>query len=199
VPRRLLALAVTALALVSSAGCADDVSPAARIGDTKIGNGAFLDEVAEWAGSDTLVAALQIPSTEGGGPGSYSISFADFVLSNRINFELHNAKFEELGLELSAQELNDVRDALLGDPAATEAVLAELSKSYGDHLVADVARQAAVGQSLGDGYEAWLAEAFAKADIEVSPRYGTWDRASNQIVPPEGPVQPAGVFTPTGL
>ncbi|MDX6595990.1 MAG: hypothetical protein QOI72_1372 [Solirubrobacterales bacterium] len=198
-PRRLLALVVIALALVSSAGCADDVSPAARIGDTKIGNGAFLDEVAQWAGSKTLVAAVQIPSTAGSGPGSYATPFVDFVLSNRISFELHNAKFGELGLALSAQDTKNVRDGLFSDPAATEAVFKELSKAYGDRLVADVARQFAVSQALGDGYQAWVAEAFTKADVEVSPRYGTWDRASGQVVPPEGPTEPAGASTPTGL
>jgi hypothetical protein len=198
VPRRLLALAVAALVLATSAGCANDVAPALRIGKLKISEGAALDEVAQWAGSPTLVAAVQIPSTEGHGPGSYATAFVDFVLTNRISFEVHNAKFDELGLTLAAQDTDDVRKGLFSDPATTAAVFEELSPAYGDRLVEDVAHQFAVRQALGDGYDAWAADAFARADVEVSPRYGSWDGTSGQVIAPPGPNQPAGASTTIG-
>lgn len=189
--RRLLPPLVIGLALLANAGCADAVSPAARVGDVTISNEELLDEVAEWAASPTLLAMLGVGSIEGDGPGSYSTAFVDFVLGNRISFEIHRAQFAKLDLELSVQDLRDVRAGLFQDPEATQAVLEELGTSYSERLVEDVARQFVVQQEMGDGYDAWAAEAFGADEIEVNPRYGTWDRSTG-IVPPEGPIQPAG-------
>lgn len=191
-PRRLLALAALALAgLAATSGCASDVSPAVQIDDQRISNDDLLAEVAEWTGSPTLMGALQLPTVDPDGPDTYPTDLVDFVLSNRISFEIHNAEFADLDLELSDSDLEAVRSQLLDDPATTEAVLKELSTSYGDQLVADVARQAAVRDAHGDGYNDWVAEAFGGADIDVNPRYGHWDSAAGQVVGPDGPVQPA--------
>lgn len=186
-PRRLLALAaVAAFVLVTSAGCASEVSPAARVGDVKISNDALLDEVAEWNGSGTLLSYFQLTEAPAGGAQRFPMAFVDVVLTNRISFELHRAKFDELGLELTDQDLAAMREGLIGDPQSSAQVLAELSSSYADRLVEDVARQAAVAGALGDGYEQWARSAFA-ADIEVNPRYGTWDPTTAQITPPDDP------------
>jgi hypothetical protein len=191
VPRRLLVLVAVALAgLVATSGCASDVSPAVRIGDQRISNDDFLDEVAEWSGSPTLMGALQLPTVDPDGPDTYPTDFVDFVLSNRISFEIHNAEFASLDLELRDSDLDAVRSQLLDEPATTEAVLKELSSSYGDQLVADVARQSAVRDAHGDGYNDWVAEAFGAAEIDVNPRYGRWDPAAGQVVGPDGPLQP---------
>ena len=187
-PRRLLALAAVALlSLVTTAGCANDVSPAARVGDVKISNDALLDEVAEWNNSATLLSFFQLAGTPEGGAQRYPMSFVDVVLTNRISFELHKAKFEELGLELTDTDLEDMRAGLIGDPTSSAQVLEELSSAYGNRLVEDVARQAMVANTLGDQYEPWAREAFAGKEIEVNPRYGTWDPESAQITPPEDP------------
>ena len=187
-PRRLLALAVAALVLVVSTGCASDVSPAAVIDGRKISNDDFMAEVAEWAGSPTLIKNLQLESPQGSGPGSYSTAFTDIVMSIRIGFELQNAKFDELGLTLTDQQVSDVRSAIFQDPADTEALFTELGETYGDRLAADVARQFAVQDALGADYQAWLAGAYADTKVEVNPRYGTWDAETGQVVAPDGPV-----------
>lgn len=188
VPRRLLALAaVAALSLVTAAGCADDVSPAARVGDVKIDNDALLDEVSEWNGSSTLLSFFQLTGAPEGGAQRFPMAFVDVVLTNRISFELHRAKFEELGLELTEQDLDDMRSGLIGDPESSAKVLDELSPEYGERLVEDVARQALVANTLGDEYEPWARAAFASDEIEVSPRYGTWDPTAAQITPPKDP------------
>ena len=197
--RRLVPLAAVVLMVAVTAGCADDVSPAARIGDVTVGNDALLEEVAQWAGSPTLLSALQIPTTDGEAPGSYSTAFVDFVLTNRVGFEVHNAKFDDLGLELSDQDINDVRTGLFNDPAATEAVFKELSGPFGEQLVADVARQFAVRQTLGDGYDAWLQKAYGEVDIDINPRYGSWDGQTGQVTGPSGPTESTPTtLTPTG-
>jgi hypothetical protein len=188
VPRRLLALAaVAAFALVATAGCANDVSPAARVGGVKIGNDALLDEVAEWNNSTTLLSFFQLAAVPEGGAQRYPMSFVDVVLTNRISFELHKAKFEELGLELTKQDIDDMRAGLIGDEGQSAKVLRELSNAYGKRLVEDVARQAAVANALGDKYEEWARDAFASTGIEVSPRYGTWDPKTAQITAPKDP------------
>jgi hypothetical protein len=177
-----------------SAGCADDVAPAVRVGDiTEISNDDLMAEVEEWAGSDTLLTNLQVASTEGEGAGSYATAFIDFVLSNRIGFELHNAQFKELGLELVDEEVSQVRAGLFADPAQSAAVFEELSTSYGDRLVEDVARQVAVSNAMApEDYQAWQLEAFTGTDIAVNPRYGAWDDTSLSVLPPSGPLPPPG-------
>jgi hypothetical protein len=192
VPRRLLALAVAALALFASAGCADDVSPAARIDGTKISNEALLDEVAEWVGNPAAVDPATVASTT---PGSYPLELVRQLLQQRIDFVLHNREFDALGLELTDDMRNQALTVLFGDPAAAEDSFAAFSDEFASSFVDDVARQVAVQTEYGDeAYTAWRTEAYAGSDIEVSPRYGTWDATTGQITPPSGPSQPTTTF-----
>jgi hypothetical protein len=190
VPRRLLvSLAAVALAgALGGAGCADEVSPAATIGDATVSDEDLMAEVAAWAGSPSLVQTLQLADPASTG-SSYSSAFVGDVLEYRIGFELNNAEFERLGLELTDADIDDVRTNLFQDPALTQAVLDELG-DYGDQLIEDVARSFKVQTELADGYAAWAAEAYPAADIEVNPRYGTFDLATGLVEPPDGPATP---------
>jgi hypothetical protein len=189
--RPLLSLAALALAgALGGAGCADDVSPAATVGDTTVSDEDLMTEVEAWAGSPTLVSTLQLADPVSTG-SSYSSAFVGDVLEYRIGFEVNNAEFERLGLELTDADLEDVRTNLFQDAAATQAVLNELG-DYGDQLIEDVARSFKVQSELADGYQAWAAEAYPAADIEVSPRYGTFDLATGLVDPPNGPATPNG-------
>jgi hypothetical protein len=47
-----------------------------------------------------------------------------------------------------------------------------------------------VEQALGQDYIAWRTEAYREADIEVSPRYGSWDAEAQSVVEPDGPTRP---------
>jgi hypothetical protein len=201
VPRRLLALVVTALALAAVTGCADDVSPAVRIGDTTISDDELFDEVAEWAGNEPLRTEFRLPAAEGQGIGTYSMDFTGQVLITRMQFEVHSRQFEELGLELSDDERADMRERLLGDPELTARVLRSFSEDYGNRLVEDAARQFAVQQAMGAEYEAWAAEALDPKDVEVSPRFGTWtftEAEGYRLVPPDGPIGSATTAPPFG-
>ena len=191
VPRRLLALAAVPLVLLLAAGCADDVAPAAQIGDLALSADTVLAEVDEWAGSPTLLEQLQVGSVEGEGIGTYATGFVDFVLSNRIAFELHNAQFRSLGLSLTSEDLDAVRQGLFADPAVTEQVLGELSAGYREQLLSDVARQFAVTQAMADGYDQWLGEAYASG-VEIDPRFGSWNPTTGAVSPPSGPLPAPG-------
>ncbi|MGH9274798.1 MAG: hypothetical protein ACRDZU_09140 [Acidimicrobiales bacterium] len=187
--RRLLALAVSALALLVSAGCADDVSPAARIGDVKISNDELLDEVAEWVGNPAAIDPATVASTT---PGSYPLELVRQLLQQRLDFELHRQEFDELGLEVDDDLRQQALTVLFGDPAAADDAFAAFSEEFAASFVDDVARQIAVQNELGEeGYAAWRTAAYGETDIEVNPRYGTWDAATGQIIAPSGPVQPA--------
>jgi hypothetical protein len=180
VPRRLLPLAALVLAACLGAGCADGGSPAARVGDTiEISNDDLLTEVEEWAASPALMQQLGVQSTEGAGPGSFSTQLVDVVLTNRIRFDLHREQFDALGLPVDAADAAEVEEQLAP-------VLAEVSPDFAERLVGDLIRVTAVTEALGDGYDAWFAEAVS-GDIEVSSRYGEWDAQSAAVLGPEGP------------
>lgn len=184
--RRLLAPAAVLLVLALAGGCADDVAPAVQIGDLSLSTDVVLGEVDEWAGSPTLLEQLQVGTVEGEGVGTYAVGFVDFVMSNRIAFELHNAQFVALGLSLTAEDLDAVRQGLFADPTVTEQVLGELSAGYREQLLADVGRQFAVSEAMADGYDQWLGEAYASG-IEIDPRFGSWDATTGVVSPPTGP------------
>jgi len=197
--RRLLPLALAALAVLG-AGCSDTVSPAVRVDDAAIGNDALLAEIGEWAGNAALLEAVQFPPelVEGGSPGSYSTELVGFVLGSRIGFELHRAEFEDRGLELREVHQATVREQLFGDPQVTAQVLDSFSDDYAQSLVDDIARQIALEEDLGAEYPTWAEAAYAAAEVEVNPRYGSWDAESRQVVGPEGPITRTSDVQPLG-
>ena len=181
-PGRLLTLAAVALvAIAGASGCADQVSPAAQVGDTTISHNDLMTEVEAWSTSPALVETLQIPFLPGSEAAGYSNDFVGIVLSNRVIFELHNEEFERLGLELTDEELQAAREAV------PPAMLDELG-GYGDTLLADIARQFRIQEELADGYQTWALDAFAQTDIEVSSRYGTWDTTTGTVTAPSATV-----------
>lgn len=189
-PRRLLALAVAALAVFASAGCAKDVSPAARVGDVKISNDDFLAEVAEWVGNPVAVDPSMLGTRS---PGTYPLDLVRQLLQQRIDFALHNAEFDRLGLKLDDALRTKALTALFGDPSASTEAFSAFSEDFAKQFTDDIARQVGVTDELGESdYTAWRAKAYATTPIEVNPRYGSWDAKNGQIVPPKGPAQPAG-------
>lgn len=194
-PRRLLALAVAALALLAATGCADSVSPALRVGDVKIGNDAFLAEVAEWVANPAAIDPAALGTTS---PGTYKLDIVRQLLQQRIDFELHRQEFDKLGLKLGDSMRQEALAALFGDPSLADQAFKAFSKTFAASFTDDVARQLAVQNKLGPtDYPTWRTTAYATVDIEISPRYGTWDPKTGQITPPQGPTQPS-VTTTTG-
>lgn len=193
--RRLLALATAALAAITASGCADDVAPAAQVGDVRITESELLDEVEEWAGSAALLGAVQFPAdlVKGAGVGgadditTYSTDLVDFVLGSRVSFEVHHAELERRDLEVPAAVRNEVSANLFGPQ--TEQTLADVSPDYAERLIEDVAVRVYLQDELGEGYEEWLAGAIEA--VEVNPRFGAWNPAAAQVVPPTDPAAPA--------
>ena len=196
--RRLVPLVALAVAsLLGIGGCADDVAPAARVGDVTISHDDLLAEVEEWRRSPTLIAQLQLAAPDSVSANGVSTQFLGDVLEFRIGFELHHAEFDRLGLELDEADVDLLRQGgLFQDPTATAKVLDELRSPYADRLLREVARQFAVQEALADEYPTWATAAYGDDRIEVNPRYGSWDAATGTVTEPEGPREPPTSSTP---
>lgn len=185
--RRFVLLAALALAGGLGSGCADDVSPAVRVGDHAISNDDFLNEVDEWAGNPAAVDPAEL---EGLAPGTLPQTLVAQILQQRIDLDLHAQEFDELGLEITDDMRAEVLAALFGDEATAQQALSGFSEEFADTYIDDVVRQSQVEAALGLEYNDWHATALSDTDIQVSSRYGTWDPATATITPPPGPTDP---------
>lgn len=181
-PRRLLALLLAVVALGGAAGCADQVSPAVRVGDATVSNDDLLAEVREWAGNPMAVDPSQLA---GRTPGGYPGELVRQLLRQRIDFMLHEQEFDRLGLELDEDRRAQALVALFGDPAQADEAFASFSEEFAASFTDDIARQVALQEELGaEGYSQWYAEAYEDADVEVNTRYGRWDPTTRSVVAP---------------
>lgn len=182
-------LAAPALALAAGSGCADEVSPAARVGSIEISDADLMDEVEQWAGNP---AAFDQAELQGLNPGTYPMRLVDVILQQRIDLELHRVEFESLDLELTDElRTGALAQLFQGDVATAQQALEGFSEDYAQRYVDDIGRQLALEQELGSvGYARWRSDAYEAADVEVSPRYGEWDAEAQSVVAPEGPTRP---------
>lgn len=181
-PRRLLALVLAVVALAGASGCADDVSPAVRVGEATVSNDDFLDEVTQWAGNPMAVDPAQVSGLT---PGGYPGELVRQLLRQRIDLMIHQQEFDRLGLELDDGRRNDALVALFGDPAQAEEAFATFSDDFAASFTDDIARQVALQDELGqEGYSEWYVDAYEAADVEVNSRYGRWDPATRSVVAP---------------
>lgn len=192
--RRLLVLPLVALVLVGSTGCARDVSPAVQVNSVKVSDGELMDEVSQWAHNPSAYPAEQLATQN---PGTYPMELVTAILGQRIDLALHHQEFVARHLKLTDDLRAQAVSVLFqGDMATAQQALGGFSKEYQQVYVDQITEQLAVEDALAGDYQAWRSREYLEADIHVSPRYGTWDGASGQVVPPTGPAQPAGTLTP---
>lgn len=189
--RHLLAVPAIALVAVLAGGCAEDVSPAVRIGSVKVTDGDLMDEVAEWAGNPSAFPPEQLATFT---PGTYPMDLVSAILGQRVDLELHHEEFVRRHLELT----DDIRSQAVsllfnGDMQTAQQALGGFSLDYANEYVDGIGEQLAVEDALGDQYSTWRADTYRTAKVEVSPRYGTWDGSQGQVVPPEAPKGPAAI------
>jgi hypothetical protein len=194
--RRILPLTIAALVLLAGAGCAKEVSPAARVGDAKITDEQLAHEVGQWAHNAAAFDKSQLTTLS---PGTYPMDLATVILQQRIDLDLHNQEFAALHLKLTSEDRSAALASLFrGDSTLAQQALQGFSKDYATTYVDDISRQYAVESKLGQqGYLAWRTKAYRTADIEVSPRYGSWDASTQAVVPPKGPQPAPGETTST--
>lgn len=191
VPRRLLTLIAVALVAVVTSGCTEGASPAVRVGDRTLSHRDVIGELDEWAANPEAVSAPEL--LRGPAPGSYSTAFVADLVGFRIERELVRAEAERRGLEASPELIAAARQAFYGDDATAEAIEAGWSEGYAARLLEDIALELALQDELGEaGFFAWREVAASTDRISVSSRLGRWDADQGRVVPPEGPVTPAG-------
>ncbi len=182
--RRLLAALAVILAGSLVTSCADDVAPAARIGDQTVSDQELLDEVDEWANNDQTQRAQELRAVAA--PAGYALEPVISILQDRITFEIAAQAFDELGLELDDALVAEAAAFFFGEGPTAEAARAGFSEAYADRYVDGLARGLAVQNELGE-------EAFAELilesgrEVEINPRYGEWDASRLSIVGPSGP------------
>lgn len=181
---------MVALLVALSAGCADDVSPAIHVNSLKVSDGELMDEVAEWANNPSAYDPELLATHT---PGTYPMQLVTAILGQRIDLALHHQEFVTRDLQLT-DELRSQAVSLLfqGDMQTAQQALGGFSAEYQQIYVDEISEQLAVEEALGEDYRTWRSREYLEADIEVSPRYGTWDGANGQVIPPQGPAQPAG-------
>jgi hypothetical protein len=184
------ALLVAVLLGGTTAGCSSSVSPALEVGGTRISNDDFLDEVEEWAGNPSAVNPDDLADQP---PGTFPQQLVAQVLQQRIELELHNLEFEELGLEIDDELRQEALIGLFGDAATAEEALGGFSDAFATSYLDDEVRRNAVQTALGPDYPTWRDEAVRTTDISVNSRYGTWDADTATVVAPEGPIDPSAV------
>lgn len=180
-PRRVLAILLAAVAF-ATAGCADQVSPAIRVGDASVSNDELLEEVRQWAGNPMAIDPTQLV---GRTPGGYPGDLVRNIVRQRVDFMLHEQEFERLGLQLDEELRNEALVTLFGDPSRAEEAFDAFSDEFAASFTDDVARQIAVQEQLGEeGYSTWYVDAYDSTDIEVHSRYGRWDPATRSVAAP---------------
>jgi hypothetical protein len=172
------------LVAAMSAGCADDVSPAAQVGDEEITTDELLAEVDEWAGNASTPRAEQLAATAA--PSGYAIAPVSAILGERIVIELMAPDFEARELTLTQNDRDDAYRYFGIEPSQADAALVGFDETYIRGFVDGFAKIFAVRRAIGDEAFAELLRERAK-DVEVNPRYGTWDPNQLVVVPPEGP------------
>lgn len=175
--------------IVLASGCASDVAPAARVGDETITTEELFDEVGEWAGNAQTQRSVDLAATES--PSGYAMGPVISILHERIIFTITGPAFDEMGLELTDTLRQQALTVILGDPSQADAAFGAFTDAYAQRYVDDLAKGIAVQEQLGDeGFVDLVRE--GASDLELNPRFGTWDEANITIVPPEGPQAPSG-------
>jgi len=181
--RSLSLVAVALVALLGASGCADDVSPAARVGDLTISRDELMDEAAEWAGNPQTARA----GTLAAGEHAYATEPVSQILTERIILDVLGQEFDRRGLEPAARE-----DALLAigvDPSQEDQAFGGFSDEYAEAYITAYAKGLAVQSALGDDFGPFMTDALA--DVDIDPRFGSWDASTLSVVPPTPPGPPA--------
>ena len=182
--RRLLpSVAVLVAVAVGTGGCADDVAPAARVGDATITHDELMAEAAEWAGNDDMQLSVDLPVA--GLPVAYASAPLGNILAEHIVLEILGQEFERRDLEIT-EDARLQAFAFLGiDATQEEQFFGGFSREYGQDLLVRWQKAGAVQIAVGDEIRDLIAA--EAGDVEVNPRYGTWDPATLSITPPVGP------------
>ncbi len=147
--------------LVFLGGCAGAGTPAATVNGVDIDRSTVDDLIgAVQSGDDPALSAQFEPV-----PGVFPTEFASQILTVLIQDEVLDQAVQDLGLEVTGDDIADAAG--------------QLQTSGFDEIDELTARVTANAIAVGD-----LEEFFTGAEVAVDPRYGVWDSARAEVVPP---------------
>lgn len=181
-------VALAVLLAVAAASCSWN-QPAARVGDTEISR----DQLE--ADTDALRTIPELATLLGAAvpeEGPVPATVVTSLLSLRISHAVLGARYEAtkpLSAEDEAKELAAIDEQLTADLGSPD-VYAKIPVSLREVLRTFLLyRTALLGEVPEDQILTEVSAIFEGADIEVDKRYGTWDPALFEVVPPEAPGQ----------
>lgn len=161
-------------------GCASVTSPALRVGDREFDR----DEI-EAAIADATVE----PGSDGAVPPTVDSATASAVLGDLIIDEIVDQGIEDYGVTVTDDDRAAVAAQFGLDPAN---ISAEIADDFEFQTKIQGLRRV-----LGADFEQWVADSLS--EVELDPRYGTFDSNAG-VIPPAGPlVEGAGAGTPLDL
>jgi hypothetical protein len=199
--RRLaLSLVVLAAVVLAAAGCADQ-SAAIEVGDQSVSESDLQDMLAGYAGNEAWTGGATDEELAGDSPRSWGRPLVDQVLVQTIYSLFVEEQFEQADLELTDADISSARGEIEADAQAQE-ILAGFPDLIRDQVIETQARSTLLAQSLGQSpAEEGLIELVSTTDVELSSRYGSFDRqaflqllvdqqgaeTASPILPPAGP------------
>ncbi len=195
-PHRRLASLLAAVSVVGLAatGCGSSAA-AIQVDDDSISRRDFEDQLDEVYENEAFRGVLfgQVGQEQLRGEddprGSFTQQYVAAMGFVQIQFMVIPTVLDDEGLELTDADREAVVEQL--DSSAPGALDA-LPESMRDGYVDGFAGFDKLRTELGDDFEAVFTVALDEADIEVSSRYGSWDRDQHTIVPPAGPLPAPG-------
>ncbi len=195
--RLLLPLAAAVLAGLLASGCGKQ-SAAVRVGDESVSQQELFDELHLIVTNDQFRSITfgseeeqPLSQLQGSlGPRSYSQFMIGAVVQQRVTYLV-------AGDVLAANDIEITDEDRAGIEAAIDQALDEgkesLPPAYLEDLVEGQARLMVLQQELDqDELQRQMSDAAARADIEISSHFGSWDEARLRVVPPPGPIRAPG-------
>jgi hypothetical protein len=188
--RRLASLLAVSVAGLAAAGCGSSANAAIRVDDESVSRRDFEDQLDEVYENEAFRGALfgqvgqeQLRS-EDAPRGSFTQQYVAAMGFVQIQFMVIPSVLEDEGLEVTDADRAAVVEQLDGSaPGALDALPDSMRGEY----VEGFAGFDKLRTELGDDFESVVTGAIEEADVEVSSRYGSWDRDQQTIVPPPAP------------
>jgi hypothetical protein len=191
VPKRLIPLLLLIGTLLLSGACSSSSTAALTVNGTSYSQADLKEELEQLAPAFIEFGGSPAETVNGAGPGSYTSEFTLSLLNQRVQALVFQAERQKRGLEITDADRATAREVFFGSADVADTVIATFSPGFTERFIDDIASGIVVQNDIGEEeFQVWLADAMSTVDVEVNPRFGTWDPDQQTIVPPEGAVHP---------
>jgi hypothetical protein len=210
--KRLALLIPLLLVVVGLSSCSDGDDAVVTVnGEVVLSQSDWEDEVQQIADSTEYLDAFDARGD--GGDGTVGTQQLTSVLSNHVFAPLVAQLVEDEGIEVTDQDRetgDQILTSVLASPPQESGnapiALEDMPERYAD-LLSDIYANFTAGlrhfgatpedqndPNIGAAQEQFntaLSELREAAEVEISPRYGSWNAEQSSVDPPEGPVSPS--------